>query len=253
MLTAAGTTLQPTPFPILTRSSNRAAKSGAPSSRHFLLPVMGNIKPMLSNLTFTSVVTLSGVMVVGALIPSVSVSAVLARSAAFGFAHGIFTSFGIVVGDIVFILIAIYGLSVLADLMGSDFVLVKYLGAAYLIWLGTVLWSSKSKTDGVKANSKSSLLSSFMIGLLITLGDQKAILFYLGFFPALLDLSTISLLDTSIIITIATLAVGGPKLVYAFMADRASLIFKKTGATKAINIAAGSVMVGVGVLLMAKA
>lgn len=208
---------------------------------------------MVSSLTFTSIASLFGIMVVGALIPSVSVSAVLARSAAFGFAHGIFTSFGIVVGDIVFILTAIYGLSVLADLMGSDFILVKYLGAAYLIWLGIVLWSSESRADGIKANSKSSLLSSFMIGLLITLGDQKAILFYLGFFPGFLNLSTISLLDTSIIIVIATVAVGGPKLVYAFMADRASLIFKKTRAKKAINIAAGSVMVSVGVLLMAKA
>ncbi|HBE31774.1 MAG TPA: hypothetical protein DD990_10685, partial [Cyanobacteria bacterium UBA11368] len=50
---------------------------------------------------------------------------------------------------------------------------------------------------------KSSLLSSFMTGLLITLADQKAILFYFGFFPAFLDISKISYLDTGIIIAIA--------------------------------------------------
>src|SRR3989304_6841041 len=131
-------------------------------------------------------------MVAGALIPGVSVLAVSARSAAFGFAHGIFTSLGIVVGDIVFILIAIYGLSVLADLMGSHFALVKYLGGAYLIWLGTVLWRAKPKADGVEGNSKTSMPSSFPTGLLITLADEKAILFYLGFFPAFIDLSVIS-------------------------------------------------------------
>ena len=150
---------------------------------------------MESSLTFASIAALSGVMVVGAMIPGVSVLAVSARSAAFGFAHGIFTSLGIVVGDIVFILVAIYGLSVLADLMGNHFVLIKYLGGAYLIWLGIVIWRSKSKAEGVEENSESSLLSSFMTGLLITLGDQKAILFYLGFFPAFVDLSKMSFFE----------------------------------------------------------
>jgi threonine/homoserine/homoserine lactone efflux protein len=88
--------------------------------------------------------------------------------------------------------------------------------------------------------------------LFITLGDQKAILFYLGLFPAFLDLSTVSLADTSIIILITMLAVGGAKLVYAYMADRASLLLASTGATKIINFAAGTVMVGVGVLLVVK-
>lgn len=207
---------------------------------------------MESNLTLTSIAALAGVMVVGAMIPSVSVLTVSARSAAFGFAHGVFTSLGIVVGDIVFILIAIYGLSVLADLMGSYFVLIKYLGGAYLIWLGIVLWRSKSKAGAVEKNGEYSLLSSFMTGLLITLGDQKAILFYLSFFPAFVDLSTMSFFDTGIIVVIAIVAVGGPKLVYACMADRATLIFKSSKVTKFINIAAGSVMISVGVFMMAK-
>ena len=208
---------------------------------------------MHSSLTFSSIVALFGVMAVLAFIPSISVLAVSTRSAASGFTHGVFTAIGVVVGDIVFIILAIYGLSVLAELMGSRFVLVKYLGGAYLIWLGIALWRSKSKAEGVEGNTESSLLSSFLTGLLITLGDQKAILFYLGFFPAFVDLSRISYFDTSIIIVIATVAVGGAKLVYAYMADRASLFFKSSRANKGINIAAGSVMIGVGVFLIARA
>src|SRR3990170_3673471 len=208
---------------------------------------------MESSLTPANIAALTGIMVFGALVPSVSVLAVSARSAALGFAHGVLTSVGIVVGDIVFILIAIYGLSVLADLMGSLFALVKYLGGAYLIWLGTVLWRSKPKADGVEGNSKTSMPSSFLTGLLITLADQKAILFYLGFFPAFIDLSAISLADTGIILIIATVAVGGPKLLYAFMAERAGLIFRNSKAARAVNITAGSVMAGVGVFLVAKA
>jgi len=208
---------------------------------------------MQSSMTFSSIAALFGVMVFGALIPGVSVLAVSARSAASGFIHGVFTTIGIVVGDIIFILLAIFGLSVLAETMGGLFVLVKYLGAAYLIWLGVALWRSNSKVVEAEEVIESSLLSSFLTGLFITLGDQKAILFYFGFFPAFVDLSAISYFDTSIIIVIAIIAIVGVKLGYAFMAVRASLFFKDSNAMKRINIAAGTMMIGVGIFLVARA
>jgi threonine/homoserine/homoserine lactone efflux protein len=207
---------------------------------------------MDSSLTLGSIAALFGSMIVLAFIPSVSVLVVSARSAASGFIHGVFATIGIVVGDIIFIILAIYGLSVLAELTGSRFSLIKYLGGAYLIWLGIQLWRSKPDTGEVANNIEPSLLSSFLAGLFITLGDQKAILFYLGFFPAFLDLSSVTLTDTSIIILIAILAVGGAKLVYAYMSDRASLLLSSSSATRIINIIAGTVMAGVGILLVVK-
>lgn len=197
-------------------------------------------------------VALFATMVVLAAVPSISVLAVSARSAAYGFTHGLFTTIGIVVGDIFFIVLAIYGLSLLATTMGDLFVLVKYLGGAYLIWLGISLWRSRSKPDDARSNMDASLLSSFLTGLVITLGDHKAILFYLGFFPAFVDLATVSLTDTCIIMLIATIAVGGVKLAYAFIAARASLLLTAPSATRIIHIAAGSAMLGVGTYLILK-
>jgi threonine/homoserine/homoserine lactone efflux protein len=202
-------------------------------------------------MTFSSMVALFGAMLVLACIPSVSVLAVSTKSATSGFIHGVFTTVGIVVGDIVFIIIAIWGLSLLAETMGSLFVLIKYLGGVYLILLGIGLWRSKSKNLEGQEVVKSSLMSSFLTGLLITLGDQKATLFYLGFFPAFLDLSQVSYFDTSIIIGITIVAVGGVKLGYAFMADRARLLISSK-IRKVINIAASCVMTAVGVFLIIK-
>jgi threonine/homoserine/homoserine lactone efflux protein len=51
-------------------------------------------------MTFSSIVALFGAMFILAIIPSVSVLAVSARSAASGLIHGVFTTIGIVVGDI---------------------------------------------------------------------------------------------------------------------------------------------------------
>ncbi|AFZ35301.1 Lysine exporter protein (LYSE/YGGA) [Stanieria cyanosphaera PCC 7437] len=206
---------------------------------------------MQSSMTFSSIVALFGAMIVLASIPSVSVLAVSTRSATSGFIHGVFTTIGIVLGDIFFIIIAIWGLSFLAETMGSLFVFIKYLGGIYLIFLGIRLCRSKVKDFQTQEVVKSSLMSSFLTGLLITLGDQKATLFYLGFFPAFLDLSQVSYFDTGIIIGITIVAVGGVKLGYAFMADRARLLISSK-TRKIMNLVAGSVMIAVGLFLITK-
>jgi len=208
---------------------------------------------MENSLTLSSIAALFGSMVILALIPSVSVLTVSARSSAYGFTHGVYTTIGIVSGDVIFILLAIYGLSVFVDILGGYFYLLKYIGGTYLIWLGLGLWKSDSKSTGLKRDTDSTLLSSFLTGLLITLGDQKAILFYLGFLPAYIDLDTITAADTGTIIIIATVAIVGSKLVYAFMADRARTIFQDSRVGKGINIAAGCVMIGAGIVLFATA
>lgn len=83
------------------------------------------------------------------------------------------------------------------------------------------------------------------------MGDQKATLFYLGFFPAFVNLSKISYFDTIIIIAVTIVAVGGVKLGYAFMADKVrGLISPKVN--KTMNIAAGCVMIAVGAFLITK-
>jgi len=206
-----------------------------------------------SSLSLASVFALLGTMIVLAVIPSVSVLAVSARAAAFGFTHGMFTAFGIVIADIIFILLAVYGLALVAELMGEQFTLIKYIGGGYLIWLGISLWRADSRVHKPDKVKQSSLGSSFLTGFLITLGDQKAILFYLGFFPAFIDLSRMTPADTLIIIAIAIVGVGGAKLVYAYLADRASLLFKNTHAIRGINMLAGGVMITVGMFLLTKA
>ena len=207
---------------------------------------------MQSSMTFSSIFALFSAMVILASIPSVSVLAVSTRAATYGFIHGVLTTIGIVVGDIIFIIIAISGLSLLAETMGSLGVLIKYVGGAYLMLLGIGLCRSKVKDGEAEKVVKSSLMSSFLSGLLITLADQKAILFYLGFFPAFIDISKISYFDLSIIIAITVVTVGGVKLGYAFMADRARLLVNSK-IRKGINTTAGCVMIAVGVFLVTKA
>ena len=202
---------------------------------------------------WSSISLLFVTMLMLAMVPSVSVLTVSARSAAYGFSHGVMVTLGIVLGDVIYILVAVYGLSLLADWMGEHFVYIRYLGAIYLVWLGVMLWHSNSDDRVESARRDASLGASFHAGLLITLADQKAILFYLGFFPAFFELSRFTPLDTGIIITIAALAIGLSKLVYAWLADRAGRLVAGGRIARVLNRLAAGIMVTAAVVLVIRA
>ena len=207
---------------------------------------------MKDTMTLGSILALFGAMVALSAVPSISVLTVSARSAAAGFRHGAYTVLGIVTGDIVFILLAIFGLVLLVEALGSLFFLIKYVGGAYLIWLGIRLWRTRSQQLAGSGETGLSWQSSFMTGLLITLGDQKAILFYLGFLPAFMDLTALSYADIGLVVLITVATVGGVKLAYAYAADRAGALFGRR-VSAAMNVMSAGVMLLVGVFVIISA
>jgi threonine/homoserine/homoserine lactone efflux protein len=164
-------------------------------------------------MSLVEIVLLFSAMAALALVPSASVALVVARSSSAGFSNGSAVAAGIVVGDLVFVFLAVLGMAALAELAGSFFLILRYLAGAYLIWFGISLMRSTSSfpvEDSGQAASK--LSASFLSGLLLTLGDVKAIFFYVSLFPAFVDLATIGGLDIAIIAMVTVDAVGGVKL-----------------------------------------
>tara|TARA_R110002110_G_scaffold2863_6_gene14442 strand:+ start:1108 stop:1737 length:630 start_codon:yes stop_codon:yes gene_type:complete len=201
------------------------------------------------SLDLASAATLFASMLILALVPSLSVVTVTARAAAYGFRHGAAAAAGIVAGDLVFILLAVLGLAALASSLDGVLIVLKYGGGAYLIWLGVRLWRAgpaRAEPGAVPAK----LSSSFFAGLLLTLGDQKAVLFYLVFFPAFVDLNALTAPDIAAILAIAAVSVGTAKLAYACLAARAGRLFGPRASSRLTVLAAGMLIV-VGVFLIA--
>ncbi len=90
-------------------------------------------------------ISLFAIMVTLAIIPSTSVALVVTRSATLSVSSGIAVATGIVLGDLTFILLALIGMSVVAETMAGFFLIIKYLGGAYLLWLGFTLLTSENK------------------------------------------------------------------------------------------------------------
>lgn len=196
------------------------------------------------------------IMAALAAIPSSSVLLVVTRSATIDIKNGLATAFGVVSGDLIFMTMAILGMTALAEQMGTLFVVIKYIAGAYLIWFGIGLIRSQRNQTRITgptqsaAKKKSSLATSFGAGLILTLGDIKAIFFYASLLPSFLDLATLTAMDVFIVSAITIIAVGGVKAAYAFGAGKASGLAKGFSYERELKMTSGGLMVGAGTYLL---
>lgn len=203
-------------------------------------------------MTPTATLALFLAMIALAAIPGPGVLAVTARSVGAGLPHGLLAAAGVVAGDYVFITLALLGLVTLANIMGELFIVIKYIGAAYLIWLGLNLIRSKSSLKKGGTVSAPKYSASFAAGLITTLGNPKAIVFYISFFPAFLDLKSVVAVDALIIFAVATVAIGGVKVAYAWLAYKASTRYSGYTNTKALRLSSGTMLIGSGIYVAAR-
>ncbi|MBL4833087.1 MAG: LysE family translocator [Pseudomonas sp.] len=193
------------------------------------------------------------IMAALALTPSASVALVVARTSTGGLPSGGAVAAGIVLGDLVFVGLAILGMTALAEAMGGLFLVMRYLAAAYLIWFGIgLLRSQPARPAASSSRSASTLSASFLSGLLLTLGDIKAIFFYASLFPAFVDLAAIGAPDIAIIVALTVVAVGGVKLGYAYFSDMVLSGMGELKSFRTIKLTAGGLMMGLGAYLFAR-
>jgi len=203
-------------------------------------------------MTFISIFAFSAAMFLLAITPGPGVIATISRALASGFNNAAFVVLGIVLGDIIFLLLAIFGLSAIATILGDFFVVVKYLGGLYLLFLGYKILTSKDEETELKAVEELSWKKNFSTGLLITLSNPKVILFYLGFLPTFVNLQALTFFDILIISGIVTIVLGSVMLVYAYTASKTRKLFKNKKSKRKINLVASCVMILAGGILITK-
>ncbi|MCB1770184.1 MAG: LysE family transporter [Candidatus Competibacteraceae bacterium] len=120
-----------------------------------------------------------------------------------------------------------------------------------LIVLGIGAGRAPSCAAEVPSTSAVSPRSSVLSGLFLTLGDPKALLFYLNFFPAFVGVSQLSGAEILGLLLVVTLTVGGVKIGYAGLANRAQQFFRCARLRKTLNLAAGAILAETGVFLLA--
>ena len=135
--------------------------------------------------------TLLGLFVLASLAllvtPGPAVLYIIARSVQQGRAAGLVSVLGIHLGTSVHVAAAALGLSALLMSSALAFAVVKYLGAAYLIWLGVRTLMAKEGEADAPAPLRAPLVRIFRDGFVVNLLNPKTALFFLAFLPQFVD------------------------------------------------------------------
>jgi threonine/homoserine/homoserine lactone efflux protein len=135
--------------------------------------------------------TLWGLFVVASIVllltPGPAVLFIVARSVAQGRSAGLVSVLGIHLGTIVHIVAAAVGLSALVVSSALAFAIVKYLGAAYLIWIGIRTLMAKDPEPQAIDIPDEPLRRVFRDGFVVNLFNPKTAIFFLAFLPQFVD------------------------------------------------------------------
>lgn len=200
-------------------------------------------------MSWYGLVTFCTVYILAVATPGPGVAAVIAHGLARGPRGATAFIAGFVVGDLIWFLGAALGLSALAETAHSAFVAVKYLGAAYLLFLAYKMWSAPARrldpidTPVVVQRP----LNLFLGSLALTLGNPKPMIFFLALLPTVVNLENLT--PRGYIEIGAAIAVILPTILgaYVLAAARARIWLRSPRAIQLLNRSSGSLMAAAAV------
>ena len=202
----------------------------------------------------TTLLAFTVALTIAAVLPGPGMTAIVARALAVGFWGTMPMILGLIMGDMVFLTCAALGLAAIAKTFATVFTVVKFAGAAYLLWLAWQLWTAVPHGDRVEASRRpeQSAWRVVLGGLTLTLGNPKTIVFYMALLPTVVDLAALTplgFLEMSLIVFVDLIAVGAA---YAAMAARARRFFRDPKARRILDRTAGAMMAGAAVAVAAR-
>jgi threonine/homoserine/homoserine lactone efflux protein len=191
-------------------------------------------------------------MIILAATPGPGVFASMAKAVAEGFKSSLYFIGGLALGDILFLIAALLGLSVIAKMLGSMFFLIRVIGGFYLVYLGFKIFRNTKIQELIGTDAKETYKQSFMIGFLTTMGNPKPILFYASVLPTIIDVDKVRFADALIMIILIPLVTFLVVGSYSFIASLSHKIEMSEKLQSRINKTAGIVMIVVGVFVIIK-
>jgi threonine/homoserine/homoserine lactone efflux protein len=175
--------------------------------------------------------------------PGPGVAAVVARSLARGAQGAPAFIAGFLIGDLIWFAVAATGLAALAQTAQVVFAVIKYVGAAYLLYLAYRLWTAPVVADAAPAiDSGQKPLQLFVGSLALTLANPKTAMFFLALLPTVVQLERLTLAGflevVAAISIVLPLVLGG----YVLLATRARRMFVSPIAVRRINRGTGAAM-----------
>lgn len=199
----------------------------------------------------TTLIAFAAAFFVFAASPGPDNMTIVARTITHGAPSGIAYGLGTVAGILIFLTLAAFGLSLIAQEMGVAMTVLRYGGAAYLIWMGVKMWTAPAVVPQLQpVSERRGLFSIFLTGFVLNLGNPKMPLFYVALLPNIVGASlTVDHLAAlaAVILCVEVVVVGG----HVLLAVRARKLLRSERVVRRVNRVAGGVMIGSGVAVAA--
>ena len=185
-----------------------------------------------------------------ALTPGPGMAYVVARTVAGGRQEGLASCLGTGLGGMLHVLATALGLSVLLAQSALAFSLVKYCGAAYLVYLGVRLLMQKTPAGDAAPISAQGALRAFAEGIVVEALNVKTALFFLAFLPQFTTPAEPLLVQ---LVLLGSICVALNTLVDVMAVLGAQRLLKsglgRSARARLMTLASGVIMVGLGVWL----
>ncbi|WP_299194061.1 LysE family translocator [uncultured Litoreibacter sp.] len=176
--------------------------------------------------------------------------ALLARAMSGGFHAAWPLALGVVVGDVIWPLVAILGVTWLVDQVSWFMDVLRWVAVVMFVGMGVLLIRNADKQLSENSRlTRPGMWAGFMAGVAVILANPKAVLFYMGVLPGFFDLTQVTWLDIAAIMFLSMLVPLVGNLVLALSVDRVRGLLKSPGALRRMNVIAGWLLIGVGVVI----
>ncbi|SLN14006.1 Leucine efflux protein [Aquimixticola soesokkakensis] len=176
--------------------------------------------------------------------------AILARSLSGGFQSAWPLALGVVIGDIMWPLLAILGVTWLVSTFDHFLLIMRFVAAAMFLFMGVMLIRKADRTISSDSSlTRPGRLAGFLAGLAVIIGNPKAILFYMGILPGFFDLGSLKTPDIIVICAISGLVPLSGNLIIAGSVHRVRRILTTPRAMRKMNLIAGGLMIAVGLVI----
>ncbi len=203
-------------------------------------------------LTAASLMAYAGALGLLVITPGPVVAALIARAATGGVRGAVPLAAGVAVGDMLWPLIAMLGIGAAVSVWADALYVLRLVGAVILVWMGLGL-VRHAEAAAVRATAgglaRESGWAGFGAGLLVILGNPKAILFYLGVLPGFFPMARLTVADMAVICLVSVLIPFLGNLGWAAIFSRARVLLSDPVAMRRMHVGAGLALVAVGVAI----
>lgn len=198
-------------------------------------------------MTFESWAAFAAASSILLVIPGPTVLLVVSYALGQGWRTALPMAIGVALGDFTAMTLSMLGLGALLATSATLFTILKWVGAAYLVYLGIKLWRAGGTLDATPRTDAVSAAKMLGHAWLVTALNPKSITFFVAFLPAFLDpkadfLTQMLVFETTFLVLAFANAFG-----YALVASRARRFASDPRAIGVVNKVGGGLLVGAGV------